>query len=143
MDADLITDDEFEQLLDDLHGSGKGPAPVGAKQSDKTTAPADEVTPRATVAVCLSEDATIGEVKKLHKTLLAQLDSDGELTINASAVDVIDTATLQLLYAVCHERELSLAPVQIVEPTEAFLRAAQRLGLSGKMPLVETSDEAA
>ncbi|MBU6949859.1 chemotaxis protein CheA [Hahella sp. HN01] len=28
-DSELITDDEFEKLLDELHGSGKGPSPTG------------------------------------------------------------------------------------------------------------------
>ncbi|MFC4258581.1 chemotaxis protein CheA [Marinobacter lacisalsi] len=39
-DSDLITDDEFEQLLDELHGKGKKPAPSSAPEAaDK---PADK-----------------------------------------------------------------------------------------------------
>ncbi|OZG72869.1 chemotaxis protein CheA [Hahella sp. CCB-MM4] len=41
-DSDLITDDEFEKLLDDLHGKGKGPAvkgkPAEAKAKPKPAA---------------------------------------------------------------------------------------------------------
>ena len=41
--GDLITDDEFEKLLDDLHGAGKGPAAVSAAEKPA----AQEVKPAA------------------------------------------------------------------------------------------------
>ncbi|WP_020410452.1 chemotaxis protein CheA [Hahella ganghwensis] len=39
-DSDLITDDEFEKLLDDLHGKGKGPAVVPKAKGDDKAKPA-------------------------------------------------------------------------------------------------------
>ncbi|MCP5350056.1 MAG: chemotaxis protein CheA [Oceanospirillaceae bacterium] len=51
---DEITDDEFEALLDQLHGKGKGPAPVAAESS--APAPAAPAAPSAAEA-----DAAVAE----------------------------------------------------------------------------------
>ncbi len=60
-DDDLISEDEFEQLLDELHGKGRGPA---AGETGATTAPKQpEDQPRPAKAPAQPSDATAGAVE--------------------------------------------------------------------------------
>jgi two-component system chemotaxis sensor kinase CheA len=45
--GDLITDDEFENLLDQLHGKGQGPTAAATKSGDNASAPKPEPVPEA------------------------------------------------------------------------------------------------
>jgi two-component system, chemotaxis family, sensor kinase CheA len=49
--ADTISDDEFEALLDQLHGSGKAPAPVQPAPAVSAPPPAEKSAPPAVAAV--------------------------------------------------------------------------------------------
>ena len=44
-DSDLMTDDEFDKLLDDLHGDGKGPSPEELEAATKPVESAPEPKP--------------------------------------------------------------------------------------------------
>lgn len=72
----------------------------------------------------------IQNVNQLHEKLLQALDAVDKIDIDASAVNQIDTATLQLLLVLKRTAVKLQKNVTIDFPSEKFIEAADLLGLS-------------
>jgi ABC-type transporter Mla MlaB component len=59
-----------------------------------------------------------------------QVSNDTDINIDASAVEMIDTAVLQLLYAFVMKVQSSDHTVNWIKPSKEFLNRANLLGLS-------------
>ena len=81
----------------------------------------------------LPSSLTIADVAPVHTELLDRMVSAEPFQLDASDVESVDGAGLQLL-AVAHkaaaERGVSM---QIVKPSEALLRAARQIGLESTL----------
>lgn len=91
----LITDDEFEKLLDDLHGKGKGPAAgdVAAETTPAAPTPKPEPTPapKASVPVAAAAEAKVPAQKAAAPAEKKAVAPQAEQTVrvNTSTLDTI------------------------------------------------------
>ena len=72
----------------------------------------------------------INNAKSLSLELNQFVESNADISIDASAVEMIDTAILQLLLAVTTKVRLSKHEVNWVNPSDMFISSASLLGLS-------------
>ncbi len=101
--------------------------------------PAVEPTPAAPVAetpaaaagntVTLAASCSIKEVAALHRSLVEAVGAEGPVCIDASAVERIDTATLQLLYAFVRDRVTADREVVWQNVTGALSESARQIGM--------------
>lgn len=77
-------------------------------------------------------DSTLGmqNVAELHETFLRALDQGDKIEIDASAVQQIDTSSLQLLLILKRSAITLSKEVSIDFPSERFIEAATLLGLA-------------
>jgi len=120
-------------------------APQGSKEITNTTdsAKADslkkntapDAADASAPAITLEPIITIGEVNKIFATLTALLSQDRDLNIDASKVQMLDTAGLQLL--LCFSQELQARHYRInwISPSPAFIQSAELAGLSALLNL--------
>lgn len=94
---------------------------VKAKQPDSLTLPAE----------CL-----VGDIVQFKSQLTPLLGNESAVTLDASAVTRIDTASLQLLTAFVRERRNHNRVVTWHGVTPAFTAAASRLGLESALQAV-------
>ena len=80
--------------------------------------------------IVLDSVQTIQNVAYLHERLLQALDCHSKIDIDASAVTMIDTATLQLLLVLKQTAIKTHKEVSIDFPSERFVEAAELLGLA-------------
>lgn len=78
----------------------------------------------------LAETQTIESVDALRNSLLAASALPGPLCVDASRVEIIDTAALQLLAALWRAAAATKSPPRLESPSPAFQRAAVLLGLN-------------
>jgi anti-anti-sigma regulatory factor len=81
------------------------------------------------VAVALPRECTLGAADALKLRLLEQLRNVKRVTLDAAAVQRIDTAALQLLAAFVRDRLTGALPVGVSAPSAPFAQAARLLGL--------------
>lgn len=98
---DHITDDEFEKLLDDLHGSGKGPAvdnsaPVAAAEPAKAAVkpvtksePVQAPAPKAESAKPTAEKPAAAVAKKEAPAAAKKPQAEATVRVDTSTLDVI------------------------------------------------------
>lgn len=84
-----------------------------------------------------SDDVGVFQVLDLYEELAQYIEvGDTELTINASAVERVDGAMLQLLVSFIHEYcDEQKSVVKWESPSEAFVHAAKTLGLESSLHL--------
>ena len=80
--------------------------------------------------VVLKEREKLESVSELQETLLQALDKNSDIGVDASAVNLIDAAALQLLVLFFQQALKQGQAVTIVEPSQNFSEAAGLLGLS-------------
>lgn len=80
-------------------------------------------------SVALAASCSIKEVVTLHRALTAVVGADEPVCIDASAVERIDTATLQLLYAFVRDRITADREVVWQNVTGALSEAARQVGM--------------
>ena len=80
--------------------------------------------------VALASNCTVKDAVALKKTLVAVKDVPQAVVINASAVERVDTATLQLLCAFVRERVGHDREVTWREPSAPLIQASKLLGLT-------------
>lgn len=97
--------------------------------SKKTSSRAKPAHPATTHSLTLESVADINKAKSLHKQL-NQINNDSDVNIDASAIEMIDTAVLQLLYAFVIKVRSSNHKVNWIKPSREFIRRANLLGLS-------------
>lgn len=80
--------------------------------------------------ITLETRHTIQNVGKLYDQLLSVFSNSEQIEIDASNVETIDTATLQLLIVLKLTADKSNKVVMIDFPSDAFIEAAELIGLS-------------
>ncbi len=88
-----------------------------------------QVSVRNTEMMVLSPRQTLENIKSLYQDFKKQLDKQQTIEIDASAVKQIDTATMQLLLAAQQTLAKTQQTLVINFPSEAFVEAAQLLGM--------------
>ncbi|TVQ70902.1 MAG: STAS domain-containing protein [Chromatiaceae bacterium] len=89
--------------------------------------------------IVLPDSLDISYAAELHALLRDSLQAEEGVELEAAGVCRMDTAGLQLLAAFLREAHTRGVPVRLVEPSEALISAAGRLGLSGiATPTAET-----
>lgn len=137
-DSGLITDDEFENLLDELHGAGGAPGGA-ATEAELPAAPFEEMPAETAnspdnethdwVELILDPTMVIAQVGELHERLCSLREEENTVGIAANEVNVIDTSNLQLLYAFMRDRAAQGNETLIHKPSESFINAASSLGM--------------
>jgi anti-anti-sigma regulatory factor len=92
--------------------------------------------------LALAADCAIGTAGKLKADLLRRLAQAGSVAIDASAVQRIDTATLQVLAAFARDRGAAGLPVEWVGIPAVVTDAARLLNLSAVLGLTASADAA-
>jgi ABC-type transporter Mla MlaB component len=124
------------------------PAPA---ESIEMSAPASSVeAPVASVAaeaspsaIALNSNCTVKDAVALKHSLVALKDAQDAVVIDASAVERVDTATLQLLCAFVRERVGNDREVVWRSPSAAVLEASRLLGVSELLCLPASMEVAA
>lgn len=80
--------------------------------------------------IVLDSVQTIQNVTQLYERLLHALDEHNKIDIDASAVTMTDTATLQLLLVLKQTAVRMQKEVSIDFPSEKFIETAEQLGLA-------------
>ena len=83
---------------------------------------------KAAGPIVLAKRATIGKIEELQEQLSAALDQKSDVEIDASNVEAVDTASLQLLVAFVNSRWKQEKSVVWKEPSDEFI---SRTGLTG------------
>ena len=83
----------------------------------------------------LSPQCTLRDADELKSSLAALVEAPDDITVDASSVERIDTASLQLLVAFVATRKASGRVVRWTAPSETFMTCAMRLGLRGPLQL--------
>jgi anti-anti-sigma regulatory factor len=78
---------------------------------------------------------TLRNVTAFQAELAERLDESGSVRIDASAVERIDTATLQLLAAFVRDLRADARLVEWTQCSAVLRRAAHALGLTGALDL--------
>lgn len=101
------------------------------KKTQKKTKP--ETLPNKTMV--LNPVLVINNAKLLSQDFTQLLQNNGDINIDASAVEMIDTATLQLLLAVTNKVRTSKHEVHWLNPSDIFISNVTLLGLSESLGL--------
>lgn len=72
-------------------------------------------------------------VSDLKSELESAIEAEGNIVLDASKVESIDTAALQLLVAFVQHAALKKREFEWREPTDAFLDAVKLMGLNGAL----------
>jgi len=83
---------------------------------------------------------TIRTITSLQTELAERLDESGPLQIDATAVDRVDTAGLQLLAAFVRDLRAEARTVEWVGCSDALQKAARALGLHSALCLPGTTE---
>jgi len=102
---------------------------VTEEHADKTAKEPD-VTPTTQQKIILDSTHTIQNINTLYDKLHSLLEIEEVIEIDASAVQSIDTATLQLLIVLKQTAIKQGKEVVIDFPSDKFIEAAELLGLS-------------
>lgn len=94
-------------------------------------------------AVCLASNCTVKDAAAIRQSLSAFADRPGQVVIDASAVERVDTAIIQLLYAFVRDRLNSDREVHWRTPSVAFLEAARLLGVLDLLNVPRSAEAAA
>lgn len=92
--------------------------------------------------IVLESTLTVAESAELHEALLGHMQALTPLVIDASEVEMIDTAGLQLLAATIKTASEKGVPVRIDAPSECLVGAARQIGLAGLLGLEDASQSA-
>ena len=85
--------------------------------------------------IILGPVVSIAEVKNLYMHLQAYIDTEGDIYVDASRVQMLDMAGLQLLLVFVLELEKSQRTVHWQNPSPVFRQAAELMDLSGSLRL--------
>ena len=105
----------------------------GDKSSAATIGPTAAIKPDGVLR--LPAQCTIRDAALLLERLLQHLEPAAPVYIEASQVERIDTAALQLLVAFVQDRKAEGRAVVWLDCSEALVRAARTLGLSRDLAL--------
>lgn len=81
----------------------------------------------------------IADVGDLYAKLLTELAEGNSIRFNVSEIERIDAAALQMMYAYSKEAEKQGNTLEWQQPSEAFFRSAQLLGLATAMNIEDNT----
>ncbi len=121
----------------------KAPAVRKKRVGKKKAAPKKKVAKRASTAASATEQASIqtltldsvaviNNAKSLYQDF-RQLAGNTDINIDASAVEMIDTAVLQMLFAFVMKIRANNHTVNWIKPSDEFVSRATLLGLNQHM----------
>lgn len=116
---------------------------VAAVSAQEPVQEAATVNADAAASVTLAANCSIKEVAALRESLCAVLNAQEPVSIDASAVERIDTATLQLLYAFVRDRFAADREVVWQGVTGQLSEAARLLGVRDLLNLPAVPELAA
>jgi len=129
--AKALGDDPPVQVGDgEASQAAAAQAAPGKAMAAKPGPPADKES-----VVRLPPALRIADVAELHELLEPKLHAKGEVIIDASDVEMLDTAALQLLSAFMTERRSQDGKLTWRAPSEAFCTGASLLGLESHLGL--------
>lgn len=108
-----------------------------ARRGRTTRAPGDRGAPAKSDSLALNADCTLAEADSLKAALAGLIDEPRAVTLDASAVQRIDTAALQLLAAFARDRRIGGRTLEwrgaehALDPAARLLGMSDLLGLSG------------
>ena len=85
-------------------------------------------------SIVLPDSLDISYAAELHALLRDGLEAGEGVELQAAGVSRLDTAGVQLVAAFLHEARARSLPVQLVEPSDVLVSAAERLGLADLIP---------
>lgn len=117
-----------------MDDDGEKPGLFAGMETTAETASAQD-SPAGVRTIVLEPVLNIRNVAALHEQLLTALDAGNKLEIDASAVTVADTSTLQLLL-ILKRTAIGLQKDVVIDfPSEKFMDACTLLGLSEMLGL--------
>ena len=112
--------------------------PVARKASVEKNKKSTSKNPaRAGSTIVLKVVLAINDAKALHTELGEKLEAKKDISIDASAVEMADTAILQLLLAFVQKSQLQNLAVKWINPSQEFLNRSETLNLTGMLGLGE------
>ena len=87
--------------------------------------------------IALKAVLVINDAKTLYAELGKKLEAKKDILIDASAVEMVDTAILQLLLAFIRKSQLQNISVEWVKPSQEFLSRSETLNLTSLLGLSE------
>lgn len=106
------------------------------KRSSAATAPDAPVVGAAAVpTVALASNCSIKDAAALKDSLCAVVNADESVVLDASSIERVDTATIQLLCAFVRERQARDQKVVWQDASAAMLEAARLLGVQTLLAL--------
>lgn len=111
--------------------------PTRGRQTRVAAAPRGRT--RVSNPLALPAECTLADAAALKKALCALLPRAGTVTLDAAAVERIDTAALQLLAAFVRDRRLAGRVVQWRTVSNALSSAACLLGMDSMLSLAEAA----
>lgn len=115
--------------------SAKAPAKTSAKASATKSAPkaAPKENKTSVASLRLYSRLAIKDVTEFKKTLHETLQTSNEITIDASHVEIVDTAALQLLLAFVKEVKKRSGSIKWEDVTESLRDAAHLLDIENEL----------
>ena len=109
---------------------------TAAKKSTAKKASVKTITsnPVSTPIIKLEPVSVINNAESIYQEL-ERINADTDVNIDASEVEMIDTAIFQLLYAFVIKIQSSSHSVNWIKPSEEFIGRAKLLGLSSHMDI--------
>lgn len=98
-----------------------------------------ELTPTAATPLKLARDLGIDHVAGLRDELANRLGEAGTVKIDASDVERIHTAALQLFCLFCRDRRRDGHDVEFLHPSESLRNAAALLGATTLLQLAKAA----
>jgi anti-anti-sigma regulatory factor len=156
--CDEFTEAEFEALLDRIavEKGGVPPVAAGATGSGEpgsgtgtTSAIVDEylgdlcVEEQRPMVIKLDANVDIAEVGMLHAQFLDYAASTAPIQIDGGNVEAIDTAVIQLLYALIHDALTGNRTVAWLQPSVALMQRVEMLGMTEQLHLSTVESKAA
>lgn len=85
----------------------------------------------------------ISGVGDLYAEILMEMSEGYEISFDVSKIERIDAAALQMLYAYSKEAAKNGHALEWQDPSEAFIRSAELLGLTELMNLSSSAEQLA
>lgn len=92
---------------------------------------------RAGSKIVLKVVLAISDAKALHTELGEKLEAKKDVSIDASSVEMVDTAILQVLLAFIKKAQLQSMAVKWINPSQEFLSRSETLNLTGVLGVSE------
>jgi anti-anti-sigma regulatory factor len=112
-------------------------AAVKKKVARKSQKPMSRKPVKAGNKIVLKAVLAINDAKALYAELGKKLETKKDISIDASAVEMVDTAILQLLLAFARKSQLQNVAVKWVKPSHEFLSRSETLNLTKLLGLSE------